>query len=499
MMRSSSRLPIRSDCIGESEVKVDLRRRFEDYCDRESLIWDGQSLLIGLSGGADSVCLFNLLTDISAKRNLKLTAVHVHHGIRGSEADRDAGFAREMAHDRGVDFVLKHVDVPGYVREHGLSEEEAARRLRYEALDEVLAEVGADAIALAHHRDDQTETILMNLFRGTGPVGLMGMRPVSGSRIRPLLFATKKEILDHLEKENITFVEDSTNFEPDHTRNRIRHELIPLMNELYNEAGSRVAAIADDIACWYNFVREKTDEARALADCEKGTIPREVYLSQPEAVRIEWIREAVAEVIPGRKDVKREHYNAIRELIEDDVSGRKIDLPSGIKAVRTYAGLSLEKSDNEAGELPAGKPDTEPDKGIPLAIPGETCIQTKDGIMRFYAELVDVDIFNQKKHDFSEEKDYTKYFDYDKIENDVLLRYPAEGDYFVMDAQGRKKLLGRFFIDEKVEKSLRRVTPVIADGSHIMWVLPHRMSEMYKVGETTERVLKITRSERNAI
>ena len=119
--------------------------------------------------------------------------------------------------------------------------------------------------------------------------------------------------------------------------------------------------------------------------------------------------------------------------------------------------------------------------------------------MRFYAELVDVDIFNQKKHDFSEEKDYTKYFDYDKIENGVLLRYPAEGDYFVMDAQGRKKLLGRFFIDEKVEKSLRRVTPVIADGSHIMWVLPHRMSEMYKVGETTERVLKITRSERNAI
>ena len=457
---------------------TDLSERFREYIDREKLIRPGQTIVIGLSGGADSVCLFNLLSDISRDYDISMVSVHVHHGIRGDEADRDAEFAEEISKKNGAEFVLCRVDAPAYAKEKGLTLEEAARILRYRELERVADEKNADAIAVAHHKDDQAETVLMNLFRGTGATGLAGIRPRSGKKIRPLLFTSKKEILEYLEENCITFVEDSTNSSKEHTRNRIRSEVLPLIEELYPQAVSHIAAAAEDVEVWRAYIEDEAGRARHIEDSISGSegssdrvarIDRGAFLSQPKAIREEWIRQAVARVIPARKDVSREHYRMLADLLESEVTGRRVDLPSMYYAERSYDGLVIgRKGDSCKSRITAE----------------DTC---------FYTELFDADIINEEIYTFSEEKDYTKYIDYDKITDGLVLRHPREGDYFVLDDKGGTKKLSRYYIDQKIPREQRAEMLVIADGSHVVWTLPDRLSEYYKVTKETKRVLKISR------
>ncbi len=458
--------------------KADLSERFKEYIDREKLIRPGQTIVIGLSGGADSVCLFNLLSNISQEREITLVPVHVHHGIRGDEADRDEEFACGITAEKGVECVVCRVDAPGFAEKKGLTLEEAARILRYGELERVLEERNADSIAIAHHKDDQAETVLMNLFRGTGATGLSGIRPRSGNRIRPMLFASKKEILEYLSENNIKFVEDSTNNCSDHTRNRIRSELIPLIGELYPQAVSHIAAAAEDVEVWRKYISDEAerlaDKSDCMSDCGQVDSPlvsidRGAFLSESRAIREEWLRMAVEKVIPARKDVTRDHYRMLMDLLVSDVTGRRIDLPALCFAERTYDGLVIGR------KSAAGKS---------VITDEDTCFST---------ELFDADIFNEEINTFSEEKDYTKYIDYDKINNSLVLRHPSEGDYFVLDDKGAKKKLSRFYIDSKVPKEQRAECLVIADGSHVVWALPDRLSEYYKVTGETKRVLRISR------
>lgn len=459
--------------------KTGLPDRFREYIDREKLILPGQTIVIGLSGGADSVCLFNLLSDISTEYDLALVPVHVHHGIRGDEADRDEEFSKMITGERGVDCEICSVDAPGHAKESGMTLEEAARILRYGELERIAKERNADAIAIAHHRDDQAETVLMNLFRGTGATGLSGIRPRSGNRIRPILFASKKEILEYLKDENITFVEDSTNFSKEHTRNRIRSELIPMIEELYPQAVSHIASAAEDVRVWREFIDGETRQYRHDVQSsddigpeelrEVARVDRESFLRAPRAIREEWIRQAVASVIPARKDVGRDHYLMLLDLLESDVTGRRIDLPANCYAERTYEGLVIGRKSGSSKSYITDE---------------NTCFTT---------ELFDADIFNEESDIFFKEKDYTKYIDYDKINNGLVLRHPREGDYFILDENGAKKKLSRFYIDNKVPKELRAESYVIADGSHVVWALPDRLSEYYKVTKDTKRVLKISR------
>ncbi len=458
--------------------RTDLSERFREFIDREKLIRPGQTIVIGLSGGADSVCLFNLLSDIYEEYEITLVPAHVHHGIRGDEADRDEEFVRRIVAEKGMECVVCTVDAPGFAKEKGLTLEEAARILRYGELERILEERNADSIAIAHHRDDQAETVLMNLFRGTGATGLSGIRPKSGDRIRPMLFASKKEILEYLSENNIIFVEDSTNNCPDYTRNRIRSELIPMIEELYPQAVSHIAAAAEDVEVWREYISDEAIKAGPSAECmavtesDDGTvarIDRGAFLSESRAIREEWLRSAVEKVIPARKDVTRDHYRMLADLLEKNVTGRRIDLPALCYAQRTYDGLVI-------GRKSALK---------------KSVISAED--TSFTTELFDADIFNEEINIFSEEKDYTKYIDYDKINNGLVLRHPREGDYFVFDDKGGTKKLSRFYIDSKVPKEQRPECLVIADGSHVVWALPDRLSEYYKVTGETKRILRISR------
>lgn len=220
------------------------------------MLMRGDAVTVGLSGGADSVCLFTVLSELKRLLGIKLQAVHVNHNLRGGEALRDQEFCRRFASDRGEVFAAVSVDVTGYAAENGMTEEEAGRVLRYAALNEKAAAFAESVsaqrslIAVAHHADDQAETVLMNMMRGSGLKGLTGMSPVRDNIIRPMLGLGRADIVAYLASRDISYMDDSTNFENDHTRNRLRNIIIPELKEYVNSAasehiGAAAAAIRD--------------------------------------------------------------------------------------------------------------------------------------------------------------------------------------------------------------------------------------------------------------
>lgn len=459
-----------------------LKKRFLTFCDREDLIHPGDTVVIGFSGGPDSVCLLYLLNQIAGDRDIRLVAAHIHHGIRGEEADRDAIFSRNMSEKLGIPYEERHVDAPGKAREEGLTLEEAARILRYEQLRQICEKYAPAKIALAHHADDRAETILMNLFRGTGVAGLTTMTPCSPSGIRPLLFVGKKEIIEYLQENNIDYVEDSTNFNPDHTRNRIRHELLPLIEEMYPRASEHLLATADDLCEWERYLEAQADRAQVKGKEEaKSRIVISEYKNHDPVIQILLLRRVLKTVIPGVKDVSRKHYDELMRMIEDPLmTGTSLSLPQGVRAVRTHEYL----------EFVTGEPGKPEYFEVPLVIPGETDMPELSEKWVLEANVLPP---GEKKVKIFQEKDYTKYFDYDKIGNSVLLRNPKEGDFFTINRAGERKKLSRFFIDEKIPREQRAKKLVLADGSHVIWAFPDRISEYYKVTDETRRVLKITR------
>jgi tRNA(Ile)-lysidine synthase len=210
-----------------------IRSIFLGTIHKYKMIQNGDKVLLGLSGGADSVFLAHLLSDCRAELNITLAAAHIHHGIRGNEADRDREFCRETAEKLGMEFYTRTVDAPGYAHEHGLSLEHAARDLRYRELRDIKSETGAAKIVTAHHLDDLAETMLFRLFTGTGPSGLRAIRPVNRDIIRPVLFIPKSEISEYLAQASILFITDSTNTDTSYPRNYIREKIIPHIAERF--------------------------------------------------------------------------------------------------------------------------------------------------------------------------------------------------------------------------------------------------------------------------
>ena len=234
---------------------MSLKEKVLSYIRTHNMLAPGQRVVAGLSGGADSVCLLSLLADLREEYSLELRAVHVHHGLRGEEADRDAAFSRELCRSLGVPFSLAFVNVKEEAGKRRISEEEAGRILRYQVFEreagrweqELRREKTAEPagsqpesvkIAVAHHGDDSAETILYQLFRGSGLKGLSGIPPARGNIIRPLLCAERREIIAYLEEKGLPFVTDSTNLENDYARNKIRNQILPMAVQEINQGAA---------------------------------------------------------------------------------------------------------------------------------------------------------------------------------------------------------------------------------------------------------------------
>lgn len=463
--------------------------KVKQYIEKHNMLKKGDQILVGVSGGADSVCLFHVLLGLLKEYELTLHVVHVNHGIRGEEALRDEAFVRGLCMERNISFTAVHKDIPGLVKSWGMSLEEAGRKARYEVFNQYLTAYKCNKVAIAHNKNDNAETILFNLFRGSALGGLTGISPVRDRIIRPLLCLERREIESFLAENGFPFLNDSSNFTLDYTRNKIRHGILKQAEEINLQAVSHIGAAGE-------FLREATDfigkctasamERVLVKENESCVLLRTKELEAEDGViQKELVKTALYHLCGSLKDIEAVHIGAVLGLLSKQ-AGRRVNLPYKITALREYHHIALtkEKVLKTGGRSAPGTKSPEE----ALRIPGVTTWE--DGALNLAAELI-----NYKKNMIIPQNVYTKWFDYDKIKDTVLIRTRRQGDYLCIDGRGGTKKLKSFFIDEKIPRQERDTLPLLADGAHIIWVIGGRMSEAYKVDENTKRILQIRLTE----
>ncbi len=438
---------------------------------KENRMLEGHGRVIaGLSGGADSVCLLDMLDRMKPLFGYEITAVHIHHGIRGEEADRDMYFCEELCRRRKIEFVCRRYDVPALAEQSGIGTEEAGRLVRYRTFSEEAKKRGGGVIAVAHHGDDRAETVIFNLSRGTGIRGLIGIRPVRDNVIRPLLCCSRKEIEEYLECEGLEYCTDSTNTSGEYARNRIRHGIIPQLEEINEGAVRNICGMSERMRELSDFIDSLTEKIYS------GKVRHEdggIFIAEPwtedRYIQKCLIIRAISELADSLRDIGDVHIEAVAGLITAK--------PGAYTVIRK----NLYVRRDSDGLFFYGNTEIRTD-AVDVTVP--SCI-IKDGINVSFKKIP-----WEFKKKFTNEL-YTKFFDYDKIKNSLQLRNRREGDYFVADGMGHRKKLSRYFIDEKIPGRRREEILLLADGSHVMWIIGGRISEEYKITEATKNVLVV--------
>ncbi len=446
------------------------------FIEKFHMLHEGTGVIVGLSGGADSVALLEVLCCLRENLKLRISAVHVHHGIRAA-AQSDADFCKQLCFEKNVDFYLEYADVPGLAETEGLSLEEAGRKARYHLFEIYRQKLNMDVIAVAHHQNDQAETMLFQLFRGSGIRGLSAMSPKNERMIRPLLAVSREEIEDYLQEKNLAYVVDETNDSDDYSRNRIRHHLIPEAEALCPGAVLRMNQTAGQL-------REITEYLELQAadflhkyshQSEKGLcISAEELLQIHPALQKMVISEAVERAFQSRKNFTEKHILGILDLL-DKAGEKTIHLPGGNEVVKCYQDIILQHRETDCSE----------DKFESLQIEPDGIYFLKDGT------ILETKLFLSNNLENIPKSDCTKWFDYDKISSPLFLRKRKQGDYLTVRDDGARKSLQDYLVNEKVPKSERDALPVLADGQHVVWVPGKRISAYYKVTEQTKNILQI--------
>ena len=462
-----------------------------NYVQMYQMIEADDTIVAGVSGGADSVCLLFVLSEIQKTIPFSLSVVHVNHGIR-EEACRDAEYVEKLCAEQGIPFYLVKEDVKAYAGQYGLSEEETGRIIRYQAFEKVLEQQNRNKkgkIAVAHHANDCAETMLFHLFRGSGLRGAVGIRPVNNHIIRPLLCLERKEIEAWLQERKIDYCHDNTNDGDDYTRNRIRHHILPLAEqEICNGAVAHMNKASEHLLQTELFVERMTAGAMERC-CERKngeiTIRISDYEKEDAYLQGQMLLTCLHEISPGRKDITSVHIEGIKELMGKDGS-KEIHLPYGICVCKVYDRVTIKREaalrESEVfGQLHVREVGNEE-----YVFNGEGQIEVP------CLGNVEFTVFSYEKDQNIPQKTYTKWFDYDKIKQSVHLRKRRSGDYLTINSRMGRKTLQDYFVNEKIPKSKRDNMYVLADDSHIMWVPGYRISEYYKVTENTKKVLQVT-------
>lgn len=456
-----------------------LYEQVRDMIRQYHMIEQGDRIVLGLSGGSDSVCLFHVLLRLKKEMDFQMIAIHVHHGLRGEEADRDQHFVERLCREEGVPLRLYHTDAKALAREWKMTVEEAGRTYRYQVFYQTAAEGGNGKIATAHHANDQAETMLFHLCRGSGLRGLGGMAPVTETRegilIRPLLSVTKEMVWNYLKKNKLEYCMDSTNGDIHFSRNKIRRQLLPLLQEINPEAVGHMSHTAELLRECDAFVRSKVGEM-----LQKEISVRELR-QQPVFLQKEVIREAIIRAAGRARDISAVHIEQVLKLCQGG-SGRRVELPYNLLAVREYDALSF-MSREEYDREEERKQKEALWEGIPITGEGRYVLPRGQGTVK-------VSIYPYRGQDFSR-NEYTKTLDYDKIKEKLLIRKPGPGDRIVINDRGDSKKLSRYFIDEKVGRARREACLLIAEGQNIVWIIGGRIANTYKISKHTRQVIEI--------
>jgi tRNA(Ile)-lysidine synthase len=459
-----------------------VRRTIEKY----SMFSEGDRVVVAVSGGPDSVALLYILDSLKDVYRIKLHTAHLDHGLRGEESAEDAKFVESLCESLAIPLTADSEDVGKLAEDEGLSLEAAARKARYAFLDRIMKETGFKKLATGHNANDQAETVLINLMRGSGIAGLSGMKPaMEGGIVRPLIEARRSEIMAYLDKKNIAYRTDSSNADKRFDRNRVRAELIPFIEKEFNPSiVDSLARTASVFSMVYEYFKEEVEKSmRAAVKIEEGrvTLNLELFNPYPEIVKLFTFHKILRALEEDAQVISYDTLSALINVAAKSQSGSRIDIGSGIIALKEFDRIVIGR------DLALYEP-----YEVQLNVPGETALESA-------GYVYSVEILKEKPGTGDVYRSgESAYFDFDELSLPLKARNWREGDKFVPFGLKGTKKVHDVFIDEKVPISARTMVPLVCDTDGVIWVTGVRRADRARVTDKTNTIAKITYSREQA-
>lgn len=447
-------------------------QKFEEFNRSYKLFEPKQSILIAVSGGIDSMAMLHFFVKISGKYNLQVAVVHVNHQLRGKESSEDEQFVKQIAQTYHVPFYCERVDVVAAAHSRRLSKQAAARQLRYDCFERIRQKIKAQVVATAHHADDNAETVLFNIVRGTGVHGLSGIpvRRADACIIRPLLFASRSEIEDYARHAGISFREDSSNRSLMYTRNMIRRKILPVLMKRHPDIMRTLNSTA-------TVMREVNEKLQVLVI---RTLNNLIITDSQENIKLsitaimkepEFIQDEIFRAILQRLEIEPTESKILSlHKLCTQPTGRSIAIGSGVSAHRDRETLVLRKVGNIMDKLQE-------------VVLGESYDYQGYHITLGKPEPVPASF--AKSHE-------VEYIDGDRLGNQLILRTWRPGDWFIPLGMKKKKKLSDFFTDQKIPRYQKTSIPVLESDGNIVWVCGRRLDNRYKLTEHTRAAIRLT-------
>lgn len=455
-------------------------KKVMSYIKDNNLIKSGDKVLVALSGGPDSVCLLNILYNLKAELNIEVGAAHLNHLLRDKDAFEDEEYVKTLCKSLDIPCFVKRVDINKYSKDKKMSSEMAGRDARYNFFDDIVKDEGYTKIATAHNANDQAETILFRLMRGSGIEGLCGIKVRRDKIIRPILCLSRKEVEEYIEINNLKPRIDKTNFEKIYNRNKIRLDMIPYIKENFNEdiiqTLNRMSVLLQKDNEFIENSARSFYEKHCIEQSDYFIIKKEMF-DNKEAVVTRVIRYALTNFSKTHYDFEMKHIYEICNLAKNN-SGKAIDLPNKIYAENIYGDIYIKERIN-----------------INNIDVKQEIVVNKNEIngkkIFFNNENIEFSLLKNDSNLDLNQNNLIKYFDFDKINDSISLRKRKNGDKIIpLGMKGSKKIKD-LFIDMKVPKEERDCIPLLCFDENISWIVGIRVSEEYKITNKTKNILRV--------
>lgn len=487
-------------------MKTPIQRIVRNTIQHHEMLRAGNKLGLAISGGADSVALLRLFEELREELGITLCALHFNHQLRGTESDTDEAFVKSLASARGIECITESADVAAISKRRGWNLEDAARRLRYVFFDTMLATGAADRVATAHTADDQAETVLTRIVRGTGLAGLSSIHPIRGKIIRPLIEVRRNDLRAFLAKRQQDWREDATNWDTQRLRARVRHRLLPELEQNFSSSITKrlcdLSALAwDDEEFWSALVEERYPQIVSRTPRGLSVNVQELLspLSGPQREKISafnsqraltqrLVRRLHAESVGREGQLSRNHVEQVIRLAAHGLSGRKLELPGGVTVEREFGRLFFRSSGHAFRTKPAentSHPIQSYEYELKLPDMGSTAISIAELGRRFHLKMIDWP---------SAERD-TRHqgvvLDAERLHAPLVLRNWNPGDAYLPFGRRQTRKLARMFIDGRIGVTERALWPVLTSAGRVAWADRMPVAQEFSATDVTRTGLWI--------
>lgn len=457
---------------------------------KNNLINNKDSILVAVSGGADSISLLNVMLDLKEKMDLTIGIAHLNHCLRGKESERDCDFVKKLSEKLKLNLHLETINVKEFQRQNSLSIEDAARKLRYDFLQRTARKHGYTKIATGHTANDNAELVLMNLIRGSGASGLSGIPLIRGNIIRPIIEMTRKNVTDYLDSKDAEHVTDSSNQNKDFLRNKVRLDLLPMIEADYNnniiEGLNRTSRIIKEDEEWIDTITRQlyNDTIKSKTD-NSVTLSVPLINKLPLAAKRRVFRKSIEEIKGGLKKITLFHTEMIINLTTSSKQNLSVDLPDKIQVQKKGLSLIFTMHEEKLRDL---KPEhINYSQIIDLPDTEKTIIE----IPEISKKLSFTIIGNNNRTNYKKESPATAWIDLDKLKFPLTIRNTKPKDKFVPFGMKGSQTLKKFFASNNVDSDNKKNCPLLLSNDDIVWVGGYRLHDHYKIHEKTKKILKV--------